>query len=340
MLARVAFVLALVQVACAGACGSNEPGPRAAPTVRTEAWQGELSPRPSAEAVVVAEVNGEPIWDLDVARHAAAQKLSVADALAELIDLALLAQEAHRRGLAADPEVAEARRQARVRALMRLEFEPTFRSPDDMPQAEIDNLWAQEVVYLHFNHETHYEVRFLRVPFKKGASPEVVEVARQQADKLHAVLVAGKPTTQDEFVALAYETAQTMGVKIKVDRHAASKSGTVAPFYAAASALVNVGDISPVTSTRWGFDILYLYNIIPEARHTKEEATPLIRQEFYEAARSRAFLRWSDTYLKAASITRHDELLLEDTAAAAPGTPTPTPTPTPAVPAPEAAKGR
>jgi peptidyl-prolyl cis-trans isomerase C len=308
-----AVLVAFVGAGILGACGESRqkvaPPP---PVAAVEHWEGSLSPRPTPEAFAVAEVNGDTIWDVDVARHAAARHLGAREALAELIDLQLLAQEAYRRGLASAPEVAEARQQARARALIRAGFESEFKSPADVPESDLDLVWSNQKVYLRFNHQQYNEVRFVRVDVKKDASPAEVALARREADTIHDAVVAAHPETKEAFGDAAIEAGHNLGLNLQALDHSATKGGTVPEFLEVAFALQHPGDISPVSRTPWGWDILYLYNIRPEIHETKEQATPELRKLIFDESRRRAFLRWSDELLRKARITRHDELLRDD----------------------------
>jgi len=310
-----AATLVLCGVACTCACGGGKPARAPARQSRVAAgehWTGSLSPRPSPDAVAVAEVNGDTIWDADVARHAAARHLDARAALDELIELELLAQAAQKRGLSDDAEVAEARKQARTRALLHGDFAAGFKSPADVPEADIDLVWGNPKIYLRFNHQLYHEVRYLRVELKKDASPAEVEAARVQAETLRAAALAAAPASKDAFGEAVMAAAQPLGIKVVMADHAATQGGTVKEFLDAAMALTRVGDLSPVTRTPWGWDVLYLYNVIPDVHQSKQQATPELRKLIFEESRRRAFVGWAERLVHAARVVRHDELLYDD----------------------------
>jgi PPIC-type PPIASE domain len=306
--------LAAVTLVVLGACGGKKPAHAPAPASHAarEHWTGTLAPRPSAEAVAVAEVNGDTIWDVDVARHAGARHLDARAALDELIELQLLAQEAERRDLADDPEVVEARQQARTRALLRLDFEPGYKRPEDVPQADLDTAWSNPRIYLRFNHPLYHQVRFLRVEAGKDATAAQIEDARQKAEAIRAAVAAAHPASKEEFAQVASEKATELGAKFAVSDHNATERGTVKVFLDAAMALHQPGDLSPVTRTDWGWDLLYLYNVIPEVHKSQEQAAPELRTLIFDESRRRAFLGWTDRLVHSAHVVRHDELLRED----------------------------
>ena len=313
---RAAALLTLLLIACGDGPQARVGAPRA--SARGERWQGSLSPRPSPDAVAVAEVNDDTIWDSDVARHAAARHLDARAALDELVELTLLAQEARRRGLADDPEVAEARKQARTRALMNVGFAADFQTPADVPASDIDLVWSNPKIYLRYNHPRYHEVRFVRLELGKDADPAQVEDLRKKAETIRAAVIAARPETREAFQEAAAAAAHQLGVTPQISDHPATERGTEPDFLAPAMALERVGDVSPVTRTRWGWDLLYLYNIIPKVQKTKEQAEPELRQQIFEESRRRAFLRWADQLVQGARVTRHDELLHADEAAGGP----------------------
>jgi hypothetical protein len=305
----------LAAVVLAGSCGGGQPAsaPRKVEhAARAEHWEGSLSPRPTTEAIAVAEVNGDTIWDVDVARHAAARHLDARAALGELVELELLAQEAQRRGLADDPQVAEARRQARVRALIGRDFAAVFASPADVPQADIDTAWSNPRVYLRYNHALYHEVRFVRIELGKDAPPAEVEAARVKMERLRAAVLAAHPDSKEAFGDAAVAAANAQGFGLKPQDFSVTERGAVKEFYDAAMALTKPGDLSPVTRTPWGWDLLYLYNIIPEIHQNQAQATPDLRQHIYEESRSQSFLAWVDKLVHQARVVRHDELLTDD----------------------------
>src|SRR5207249_2135135 len=120
-----------------------------------------LAPRETGE--VVATVDGTPIYAADVGRQMGARGQTAARALDELVGAELLAAAARRRGLVDDPEVIDARKRERVRAFLRREFEPTFKGPEDVPQQEVDEIYAMPAMRDYFDHGEYHRVAYVRV---------------------------------------------------------------------------------------------------------------------------------------------------------------------------------
>jgi hypothetical protein len=292
------------------ACGARSAD---APTERVvEApYAGPWSPRPSPGAEVVAEVNAEPIWDTDVAAYAKAHDLAPRAALDELIALELLAEEARRRGLGADPEVIRVGRRERVRRLVD-SFAARTDEVAEIPASDVDTIWNRAEVQLALNHGELHHVGFVRVHVRKQDTPEQQERALRLAEEMRAHLIAFRPPTFEAFQkeANAYHQRRS-GKPVEGGRPLAiEEASNVDPhFKKAALALRTPGELSPVTRTRWGWDILYFVQLIPERRTTRAEADAELRSRIHEDWRRMAFLRWLDPLVAAARVLRRDEIL-------------------------------
>src|SRR5262245_20614998 len=94
------LALCLVLAACGG------QSERAPPPAR--ALGGDLiDPGAGAGDMIVATVEGRPVWASCVSGHAKARGVSVDQALSDCVDLELLAIEAVRREVGADEEVQD-----------------------------------------------------------------------------------------------------------------------------------------------------------------------------------------------------------------------------------------
>ncbi len=325
--AAAAFVLVILAAASGGACGGRKAAePVPSPETR---WQGSFSPVPAQGAEVIAEVNGEKIYAADVARQAAARGLDARAALAELIDAELLAQEARRRGLADDPEVAETRKRERVRRLLATAFEPTFDGPEDIPQELVDKVWDQLIVHSLYNHERYHRTAFLRIPLERSkATPETEAAARSAAEAVYSAAAAAHPATVEDFFALGKKVAAEHGQAASEGRFDTTRyRSSVEEFAAAAFSIDEHGEVAKPARTDWGWDVIYLDSVLPERRTSKQQAEPEIRAQLFapdrendlgrlilrffaggelQPPREQAFLRWSDALVAKAPVTRND----------------------------------
>lgn len=301
MRARVLFLVGLVS------CRGGGPPPEARAPVE-EHWSGAWSPPPRPDAEVVAEVSGARIYAEDVARQMAATGKTARQALGELIDAELLAAEARRRGLTDDPEVVDTRKRERVRAFLKREFEPTFDGPEDVPQAEVDRVYAVPSVKAMFDHDTVHAVAWVRFPVKKGADDSA---ARAAAESFHARVQREKPATQEAFFGLASELPPDPPREIDPKQvfRTMKKGPAVAEFAAAAFTVSKVGEVTQPVRTEWGWDVLWLADIMPETHLPIAEAYADIRKRRFDASRRVAFQGWLDRLVAGHAVTRNDALL-------------------------------
>lgn len=310
MRARAALLLAAAAAACGGR--DAEPPPSRPPPVAV-ATRAEAGGR-----LQVALVNGEPVFADCVEAQMAADGLDARAALDRCIDFEILAQEAVRRGLLADPDVLAARRTEMARALVEAEFAPTLDEPSDVPAADLRWLWDTQLAR-RYNRPELRRATYCRVPTDKSAtpgSPADVE-ARKLAEELHAALGRMRGLEPGSFAALCAMSAGGRLVNTTaVPTSPFSREGRHAGgFYAAsfadaAFAIRAPGQISPPTRTSWGWDILFLTELAPAESRTLAEAEPEIREMLLERPetaeyRRRKFDAWIQRYVAAARIRLH-----------------------------------
>jgi hypothetical protein len=333
----------LAALACGG--GADRDGGRAGPPV-APAIATRADP---LGRVQVAVVNGEPVYADCVAaqmkappggpRTPANQSMGGAfaggagldrdAALARCVDFELLAQEAEQRGLVADPDVLAARRTEMVRALVEAEFAPTLDDPSDVPAADVRWLWDTQLSR-RYNRPELRRATYCRVPLDKSAAtggPEERQ-ARELAGELHDALAGMRGLEAATFAALCAMSAGGRAVHTSAAAtNPFSDNGRhQAGFYArefaeAVFAIPAIGQISPPTRTRWGWDVLLLTDVLPAESHTMEQAAAEIREMLIhrpETAdyRRRKFDAWMQRYLAAARIQLFLDNLPADRAAA------------------------
>ena len=132
---RAVLVVAVLGLAACGG-GSTSAPPRTGPIDPTATPAGP-------DDAIVARVDGRPVYASCVAAQARAHRVDRAAALAQCVDFELLAGVATRRGLTADPEVAEAGRAAAAVRLVDREFSARYRTAADLPASVMDPVLAQ-----------------------------------------------------------------------------------------------------------------------------------------------------------------------------------------------------
>lgn len=133
---RRAFPLVVVG---AVACGGGAAGPPAPPTGPLD-----LTARPTGpDDVVVARVDGRPVYASCVIAQAAGRHVDRATALDDCVSFELLAGAAIARGHDRDPELAAAVRDAAAIRLIDVEVRGKIRGWDDVPAAIRDPLFEK-----------------------------------------------------------------------------------------------------------------------------------------------------------------------------------------------------
>lgn len=298
-------------LAAAGACGTEAPPP--APAGAPEPL---ASPAARPGDVVVATVDGRPVWGSCVAAQVARGAPARRAALDECIDFELLARAAEARGLAGDPEVREAARAALVSRLVETAFEDRYRAPADLGEL------VDRVVDRYRDQMDKPELRasaFARIEVPEGAPPEADAAARALAERIAGAL-AGEtglfPVHLREAadrLAAADRSAAGAGLRVTHgDFRAATREGLVPPYAEALYAIPEVGRIAAPVRTAWGWDVILLTERIAPRVYTREE----IAAEVFPDVRRQHFQRWVNglarslgvrVELDAARIARLDE---------------------------------
>ena len=284
-------------LACGGASGPDLPPPRASgpPAAVVASSAGP-------DDVVVAQVAGRPVWGSCVAaqaRRGAARET----ALRECIDFELLAQAAEARGFATHPEVIDETRRVLVSRLVETDFERRYRTPADMRE-QID-----QEIQANLDALSRPEVRasaYMRVIVPDKAPADVDQRARALADKIHAALAEETGLFASHLEDIANRIAAGSGLAIEVRRYKFAMRGQTVPAYdAALFAIPEVGRVSPVTRTEWGWDAILLTDRLEAMQRTREDVLPLV----FADLRLREFERWVQGFMKTSRIARNDKLL-------------------------------
>jgi len=253
---------------------------------------------PQSDDVVVATVDGRPIFAGDVARQARAEGVDRKAALDALVDAEVLAGEAARRGFDRDLEVRDETKGALVRRYLKLGFEPTL-SPKDVPEPVVRREYQRNLAYL--NHGVYADVWHMLVPVTAKATPEEKQAARAKAEELAK---KAKGLSLDEFKKLGSDAG------LRVEEVVSARDGWVEkPFSEASFELKQPGDTSGVVTTSFGYHVIYLVRFIPAEHVTLAEATPKLRQDLFPELLKRSFAKLVDEAMGRHKIELHPEHL-------------------------------
>lgn len=338
-----AVLPALFLFSTASSCGDDRSGRAPGPS------SNRLLEESSEGRVVVAEVNGQPVFGDCVAYQVAETGVDRATALQQCVDFELMAQVAEKRGYASRPEVVETQRREAVRALIDTEFVPTFDGPEDVPEAALKARWKKE--FLKYNHpELRWAAHALVQVDRQVVQGSAVDLAaREIALALYREL-ANKRWDKDEFLNTAtlfrarlllsklradIEAARAQPERLGLGRivdlltNATDKPAIIVqalpnPFPAngggrysrdfarATFEIPEAGMLSaPVRSKSFGWHIILLTKILPEEHGTFADYESKLREETFLPQQQLAFQRWARSLAAGKKIEIFDKALAQ-----------------------------
>ncbi|HUJ59928.1 MAG TPA: hypothetical protein VLX92_15595 [Kofleriaceae bacterium] len=266
----------VLAVALVVACG----GPSAPPTPAGPPAQ-LIATREGGDDVIVAQVNGKPVWGSCVAAQAARHHLARDAALHECVDFELLAQAAAQRGLATDPLVVDATRTALVGQLVAKAYEDGMTRPSDFGSAWdkfVDkNRWL--VKHVEYRAST-----YVRVEVPDKAPPEVDAAAKAVAERIAAAVAGQTGMLPVHFLAYAEQAAA--GAKYGHEDVRPFRQDALVPAYGdALFAIPEIGRASPAVRTPWGWDVILYTGDVPATDPTPEQIAaqllPGLKQSYF-----------------------------------------------------------
>lgn len=251
-----------------------------------------VATRASADDVIVATVNGRPVWGSCVAIQAK-RGATKQDALQQCVDFELLAQTADQRGYGLDAEVARATHGAMVSELVTT-YEDGYQDP-----AQFGAFWqkAYKQGIWHLRHENYRASSYVRVEVPATATPAEVAAKKLVADRIAAALAHETGLLGPSLLALAQ--AAVPGEPLKHEDVTAYRAGGLEGNYAKALfALPEIGRASPVVRTKWGWDVIVWTDDVPAADPSEAEVIAKLLPDVKIAY----FARWVDAIGKSLGV--------------------------------------
>jgi hypothetical protein len=269
-------VLAMLATA---ACGGSPEGPRTASAPRISL----VAPAAGPDDVVVAQVDGRPVWSSCVVGQLQRGTPDRATALEECIAFELLAQEAEARGLAQVPEVVESTRAAMVNALVAT-FEERYRTPADlgerMTKVLDENDWRRHRPELRAS-------TYVRIDVPKDATPDADATAQAVSAQIADALAGETGLLAPHLVTTAERIAADAGATLSTENVRLMQLEALDPAYGTALfAIPEIGRVSPPVRTPWGWDVILWTDVLAAREQTREELAaevfPDLRRSFFQ----------------------------------------------------------
>lgn len=256
-----------------------------------------VAPRASDADLVVAQVNGRPVWGSCVTEQTSRGAPDRKAALEQCIAFELLAQESEKRGLAADPTVADAARTAMVSELVATEFEARYQKPQDLG-ATMEALLTKNAWRMH-----RPDLRasaYVRAVVPPNAAPDVEPRAKQIAEAIASELAGQTGLFRSHLLTVAERHAKGTGIEIESqDVTQTTRTGAYeAPYLEALFSIPELGQVSKPARTKRGWDVVLWSGGLPPKETTREQ----LGWEVFTDLRRAQFTVWVNQLIKDAGI--------------------------------------
>lgn len=270
------------------ACGGEASRPQPAADA-----PAALPAAPASGRLVVAEVDGVPVYEDCVAAQIQAEgsdgPAERRAALAQCIDFEVMAQEAARRGLVAHPEVLRTQKIESVRRLIDEAFTRRYPDPSSVERAELEALYRE--FQLRYLRPEYRDTAYLRYPVAiqehPAGSPGDV-AAREVMQRLYAAVADRRGMTFRSFQEIAAGEVGDAPLQRSDEQPIERQSPYVKAYVDATFGIPEAGMVSPPIRTEWGWDIVFLQKIHPAVNTPFEAATG----ELFELVRRRLYTQW------------------------------------------------
>jgi peptidyl-prolyl cis-trans isomerase C len=235
---------------------------------------------------VVARVNGRSILASEVLARRRVR--DGGPALEDLVLEDLLAAEARRQGLLADPQVRQAARRAMVQRLLEEEFEKKVR-PEDIPDSVLRQAYRKNYWFFNRPEVRHFDHALVWAaptdpPGKQESARRLAEEILAQAARTGAPLadLAREYGPRGKARGLEVRFESTRGVRLRLEKD----FGDV--LWAAAS-----GELGGrVARSRYGYHALRLLRVETALSRPFEEVREEVRQRVWPEVRQQRFGEW------------------------------------------------
>jgi len=273
----------LLAIAFAISCGCDRTAPP-----RPLRVLPDLSKHEGAhQNLVVAKVNGTPIFAAEVTRQAAIANQTPREALDALVTIEALVSIANQKRLTQGIEAEEGWKQILAQSWVVRDLEPRL-APEQIPEATLRQFYDGSRGA--FNHSRLVRVATLDLYAFSKNGPLRRQQARQAAQELALELQKMSPNPTIAQLQILEATKKWTSLGLKVGMTWQSETG---PYSAkvgqAALALRDWGDLSGVVEDDVGFHIVMHQGERAELRQSFDEAKPILREGITSPWQQRQF---------------------------------------------------
>jgi hypothetical protein len=240
--------------------------------------------------VVVARVDGQPVFASCVAAQAVGRPIGARAALDECIALELGAQEALRRALDRDPELTETYVKTLATALVDREVRGKVSTTADLPAPLVEDVFKKNAWRMH--REEYRGSFFARIETKAPeGSPE--DVAAAEAIRAAHATIAGRrdlfPADVEAAVRAAARPGQTVSVAAPDPATSGPSSRLQEYYHQPLFALADIGQVAAPVHGPYGWDLILYTSRLEPLERTREQ----MLDELFPAMRVRWFMQWT-----------------------------------------------
>jgi hypothetical protein len=245
------------------------------------------APPAGATDVVVAQVDGRPVWGSCVAAQSAGHPERRQSALKECIALEVAAQEAERRGFDRDPDVVDHATRALAARFLDVELTAKIRSVADLPSDLVEPIFAKYAYRMH-----RPELRasfFARIELDKRELGTTTDRAAESAAHAAYNTLAHRTDLFSKDVE-AELRATAVGMKVSTRTQGLASRDGLQPYYRdALFAVAEVGTVASPVRGPHGWDLILYTGQLPPLETSRDD----ILAQLFPALRLRYFDRWS-----------------------------------------------
>ena len=269
------------------ACGDQAP-PR--PATSTRVLPALEATAAGPDDVVVAEVDGRPVWGSCVAAQVRAGAVTPHAALDECIALELAAQEAERRGLHRDPDVGDEVKRALAAVLVEREVTRKVKTAADLPPALVESFFRKNEWRMH---RPEYRGSFFARVEIEGAEGTAADLAAAAVAQAAYATLGDRgdlfPTDVEAALRAAAGPDQKVTTGDPDPATAGAGSRLQAYYHEPLFALASIGRVSPPVRGPYGWDLILYTSRLDALDRSRDQ----VLAELFPALRVRWFQQWT-----------------------------------------------